>query len=351
MKIFDYCVIVAVASTCAQPLNARQPSEYEQYYLELINRARADPDAEVNRLAGFKWDGAPDLNEGIAPGTISNVPKPPLAFNRKLLNAASDYTDVLLANEAFTHFFNGTNPSSRMKAAGYFFQAPSGSSENIAWTAAFPNNPLNASAVEQHHRGLFIDRGYAGRGHRINLMDPDLREAGVAIRKDKNGVSAGGVGFVDIGSTQDFAYSNGRIFVTGVAYDDKDGNGFYTPNKGEPKPKAGIQILDGNGNVVATGKTFRSGGYSINIAGLPAGTYTLKLTETSGKEVSETFTFDGIANVKVDVVGDGSNAGLKKKLKKRIKRLKKKRKAAVSILEKRRIQKKIKKLRRRLRKL
>ena len=31
---------------------AAEPTEYEQYLLELINRARADPEAEVARVDG-----------------------------------------------------------------------------------------------------------------------------------------------------------------------------------------------------------------------------------------------------------------------------------------------------------
>ena len=50
------------------------PSAAEQYFLELINRARANPAAEAARL-GIS------LNEGLAGGTITASAKPPLAFN------------------------------------------------------------------------------------------------------------------------------------------------------------------------------------------------------------------------------------------------------------------------------
>src|SRR5258707_11440338 len=45
-------------------LTAVYPSNLEQYEVELINRARANPAAEAARY-GI------DLNEGLAPGTIS----------------------------------------------------------------------------------------------------------------------------------------------------------------------------------------------------------------------------------------------------------------------------------------
>lgn len=50
-----------------------QPSAYEQYMLELVNRARLNPEAEANRL-GI------GLNDGLSPNTISVDPKQPLAF-------------------------------------------------------------------------------------------------------------------------------------------------------------------------------------------------------------------------------------------------------------------------------
>ena len=54
---------------------------FEQYMLELINRARADPLAEAARLGV-------GLNEGLPPGRISPDAKQPLAAN-DMLNAAA----------------------------------------------------------------------------------------------------------------------------------------------------------------------------------------------------------------------------------------------------------------------
>jgi len=57
------------------------PSPQEQYLVELINRARADPAGEASRQLI-------DLNEGLAPGTISAAPKQPLAVNPLLTDGA-----------------------------------------------------------------------------------------------------------------------------------------------------------------------------------------------------------------------------------------------------------------------
>ena len=66
-----------------------QPTAEEQYLLELVNRARQNPTAEA-QLYGIS------LNEGLSPGTISETPKPPLAFNLNLIDAAREHSQWML---------------------------------------------------------------------------------------------------------------------------------------------------------------------------------------------------------------------------------------------------------------
>ena len=47
-----------------------QPTAYEQYFLELVNRARANPGAEAARV-GI------GLNDGLAAGTIAGPSRTP----------------------------------------------------------------------------------------------------------------------------------------------------------------------------------------------------------------------------------------------------------------------------------
>jgi hypothetical protein len=73
-----FFVCAGITSLCS----AREPNSLEQYYLELVNRARLAPNAEVTRLSDETWGDtgspvAPDLNEGLAPGTISAATKQP----------------------------------------------------------------------------------------------------------------------------------------------------------------------------------------------------------------------------------------------------------------------------------
>ena len=107
---------IAVAVDALEPrlvMAAVEASPYEQYMLELINRARADPAAEAGRLGV-------DLNEGLASGTISASAKQPLAMNPWLTGAARDHVTWLRVNGLFQHEGSGgSTPTQRMVASGY----------------------------------------------------------------------------------------------------------------------------------------------------------------------------------------------------------------------------------------
>src|SRR5262245_48180039 len=134
------------------------PSNYEQYLVELLNRARANPAAEAAR-----WGIA--LNEGVPSGsTISTDPKQPLAINPNLTDAARQHSQWMIDTDIFSHTGNGgTNPSARMTNAGYAFSGSSTWGENIAWNGT--TGSLNVQArTAQAHEDLFVDAGYPNRG-------------------------------------------------------------------------------------------------------------------------------------------------------------------------------------------
>src|SRR5690606_14071079 len=78
-------------------LSAITLTPYEQLMLELVNRARMDPQGEAAR------QGLSSLNEGIAPGSISTTPKQPLAPNQILMNVARAHSQDMLDNDYFAH--------------------------------------------------------------------------------------------------------------------------------------------------------------------------------------------------------------------------------------------------------
>jgi serralysin len=80
-------------------------SIFEQYLLELINRARMDPVGEAARQGV-------SLNQGLAAGTISSAPKQVLAMNDLLQVAADNHTKWMIANDQFTSQESAAFPAS-----------------------------------------------------------------------------------------------------------------------------------------------------------------------------------------------------------------------------------------------
>jgi uncharacterized protein YkwD len=241
-----------------QLLAAANPTNFDQYVIELINFARANPATYAQQLGV-------NLNEGLPAGTISTAKKQPLALNRFITDAAQKHSQWMLANNVLSHTgANGSSPGKRMSDAGYVFKNPSSWNENIAVRST--NGTVNLlEFTKSLQEALFVDKNYPGRAHRVAMMDDNLMEIGVGVVQGKykgnNGVMM----------TQDFAYSAGHAFLTGVAYQDtvtKDK--FYTPGEG----LGGITITairDGGGQTYRT-TTTSSGGYSLQ---LPKGRYSI----------------------------------------------------------------------------
>jgi len=286
-----------VRATAVEPLEARTlfvaayPTALEQYAVEVINRARANPSAEAARF-GIA------LNEGLSAGTISAAAKQPLAINPHLTDAARDHSQWMIDTDQFGHTgAGGSSPGARMSGAGYAFTGSWTWGENIAYRSG----GVNASLVARLHEDLFVDEGIVGRGHRTNMLAPGFREIGT-------GVVAGqfkgyGVGML----SEEFATSGSAVYLTGVAYADtvfKDS--FYTPGEG----LAGVTVTarrTSDGQVFTT-SSWSSGGYSL---ALPAGTYNLT---GSGGGLAKAVSYGGVTvgsqNVKRDFVpGAGDTVG------------------------------------------
>lgn len=273
-------------------LSAVYPTDLEQYVIELINRARANPAAEAAR------DGI-DLNEGLAAGTISSAAKQPLAVNPYLVDSARKQSQWMIDNTAFSHAgANGSNPNDRMKAAGYVFTGSWSWAENIA-LRSFKTNAAHADVYEAMENDLFTDIGIADRGHRVNLLSDLNNEVGVGAASGKYSYYNAAI------VTQDFASSGNSTFLTGVAYTDgvtKDK--FYTP--GEGLGGVTITATRTSDGAVFTTKSWASGGYSLKLG---AGTY--KVTAAGGG-LAKSITYDSVTigqdNVKRDFTPAGTVA-------------------------------------------
>ncbi len=264
-----------------------QWSDIEQLMLELVNRARLDPFGEAARF------GIP-LNQGLATGTLTGAPMQPLAGNGLLVDAARAHSQWMLATDTFSHTGGGgSDPGDRMAAAGYAFTGAWTWAENIAWQGSTGNINVTAYIVDEHEN-LFLSPG-----HRENILNPGLREIGV-------GASTGTInGYNALMTTQAFATSGSKVFITGVAYTDKDGDGAY--DIGEAR--SAVSVVGSAGSTTASGETAAAGGYAL---GLPPGLATVTFSG-SGISPLVTAVVDARAgNVKVDLIGSGhiaSSAG------------------------------------------
>lgn len=220
------------------------PTLHEQLMLELVNRARADPAAEAARF-GI------DLNEGLAPGTITASAKPPLAFHPNLILSARNHSQWMLDTGVFSHTGVGNSTAGeRMSAAGYPFAGSFSSGENIGWGGT-SGGVEPVSMTLDRHEGLF-----RSPGHRRGICSEDFSEIGLGILQGRF------QGFNALLVTQNFATSDALPdpWLLGVVFNDVDGDGNYDAGEGV----SGVTVTPAGGSWDAV--TSASGGYAMPCA-------------------------------------------------------------------------------------
>lgn len=278
-------VIVLMAGTIVASAAQVQPTDLDQYLLELINRARANPSAEAARF-GI------DLNEGLPAGTISVAPKQPVAFNFYLNDSARSHSQWMLDNDLFQHEGpEGNHPSNRAADAGYTLIPAWGVGENLAWQGNTVQTPDPYQTTTTLHEGLFVDEPIPDRGHRTNMLNPKFQEIGIGI------LSGQFEQYNALMITNDFAYRALNAFLTGVIYQDFDGDDFYSPS-GEGYDDIAIRAVSTTSGATFETTSFSTGGYTLQ---LPADTY--DITFTGSRLAETTYTNISIAdeNVKIDL--------------------------------------------------
>ncbi len=261
---------------------ALQPTAQEVLIVELINRARANPDAEALRY-GI------GLNDGITGTALTATPKPPLAHNLALISAARKHSQWMLDTDTFDHTgVNGSSPGDRMKAAGYVFTGAWSNGENIAWGATGGNTINLTTYALSHHQGLF-----KSPGHRENMLSAGYREIGIG-QKQGNFTSGGNM-LLSSMLTEAFAKTGSQYFLTGVVYNDTNSNRFYDVGEG----LSGITLtISGKGYAV-----YATGAYTIPLSN---GTYDVSVSgDVLGTPVFRTVQITN-ANTKLDVVKNGN---------------------------------------------
>jgi len=294
------------------------PSPHEQQYLEFINRARSDALVEAQRLADtddsdissaysfFGIDRADIVSQfetSVNDGCLDQHAQP-LSFNENLMQAAQLHTQDLFDNAYQGHnsssnppapFLPGYSLGQRLDAVGY----SGGAGENVF---------SYAEKVEEGHAGFDVDWGNLtnsshpcynpafngqgmqnGAGHRASIHNGDYKEIGIGVINGTNTVGGNTVGPQLV--TQDFGTSGGRL-ITGVVYEDLNGNEFYDIGEG----RSGVRVdVDGSA-FYAISST--SGAYSIPVS--EDGQYTVEFTGGGFSEFLATADVSAGLNVKID---------------------------------------------------
>jgi uncharacterized protein YkwD len=284
------------------------PTPEQQYMLELINRARANADAEAVRLGiGSRQEGPPTIG-----GQVWNIPNTtqPLSWNPLLYNCAQGHSKLLNDNDQFfsglsPHTFGGKDPNQRIADAGYSMAAYNGPTnngsfpgpENVAENVSIGSGPFTGAklvaAILQQHNDLFTDQTVPGRGHRSTTTLAFFREIGIGITAGKD--NGQGNTWDSLYTVQNFGtQTNSTPFITGVVYQDTNGNGFYDPGEGI----GGIRVDVPGSNFFAI--TSSSGGYSVPV---PAnGNYTATFSGGAIGNTQRPVTVSNGLNAKLDLV-------------------------------------------------
>jgi uncharacterized protein YkwD len=304
---FAAATMLTSAAYAQQQYSIGDPAPDQQFILELINRARANADAEAVRLGlPNRQEGPPMI--GSEPWNIENVTQP-LSWNPQLQTAAQNHAKTLNDADQFfsgqdPHTFGGTTPEQRIDATGYTRAPYTGQTtpggafpgaENVAVAVSQGSGPYTGAkytaAVLNAHNSLYIDAGVQGRGHRNTTTLGWFREVGVGIT---TGTDQGqGVTWDSHYVVQNFGrHTNNLPFITGVVYRDANNNNFYDPGEGV----GGVRVDVAGANFFAISSS--SGGYSVPVPG--NGTYNVTFSGSSVPTVQRTATVANLLNVKLD---------------------------------------------------
>ncbi len=269
------------------------PTPEEQLYVEMINRARANAQAEAvllanttdaDSLSAYSQFGV-DL-ELMITQFAQYGPAQPLAINARLTEAARRHSTDMLVNAFQGHTgSDGSSSGKRVTDAGY------------AWFTVGENVYASARSVLHGHAGFEVDWGpgvggmQTPPGHRDTIHRAVYREIGVGVVLGTNEREGRDYGPQSV--TQNFATAqNSTPFVTGVVYYDLNGNSFYDAGEGI----GGISVEVSG--VATKGITALSGGYAVPVSG--NGAYTVTFSGAGLPATTRPATVANQSNFKVD---------------------------------------------------
>jgi len=288
-KTIQAFLIALTALLAAGPLQASQaydfgdPTPEEEWMRFLMNRARANPEAEADRFGLINAHpdavpaGAYDVGEGITLGGLEDQrdywsryqgPRQPLAWSASLCAAARHHAHDMHRYNNFSHtttrssydYPRGARPWDRAVLEGYTTHYVG---ENIVC-----GQPAGYFSAADMHESLFVETDYEGRGHRRNILHSPWREVGVGLYTgDPNDGGWTDLWAIDFGTDafrgdlSDPYPEVDTAFVTGVAYDDANGDGAYQP--GEQMPGLRVWAWGSDRLLAHHADTAAGGGYTI----------------------------------------------------------------------------------------
>ena len=269
-------------------------SPEEQLFVYLLNRARNNPQ-QYQIDAGLT--GQVDLSAVAA--------SMPLAVNDKLFDSTEFHVNDMVANNYFAHQspVSGLWPNKMARNAGYALPTTLPAGGNSYWILDDNSNQIESIAAgtisntaDYALKQLIVDSGENPPGHRIHLLAMDAfnqlwREVGVGYAYGA-ATTYGNYWAIHTG-----VIASSDEFLTGVVYNDANGNGKYDLNEG----LSGVTVSAGSGKSVVTNA---AGGWSIPIT---AGTYTVTTSGGAFVGTSSTSVTVGSANVEVDFLSGKSD--------------------------------------------
>ena len=283
------------------------PTPDEILMLEYINRARADANAESARLAATS---DPDVASAVSYFSVNKTmmssqfaaltqTTQPLAMNSRLLAAARIHSQDMLENVFQGHVSSSNPPApnlpsdsmgTRITRQGYVYSTVA---ENVY---AYADSPWHA------HAGFNIDWGYgpggmqSPAGHRLAIHNGTFREIGIGVLEGSRTSGSTTVGPLVV--TQNFGTGSGggQPLITGVAFLDTDGDGFYDPGEGLADVR--VEVEDSSYFTQAS----THGAYAIPVSN--DGTYEISFQRAGHPRFSRQVTVSGGLNVKVDYWGE-----------------------------------------------
>ncbi len=282
------CLLLALSLPCWVKAD---PTAEEQYYLELINQARADPGGELARLVNYSTPttfGNPASNDpdvaaalayfGVSASDLASQfatigAAPPLAWNDALALSATNYSQLMIDQDQQAHNLDGLTLDQRVTNAGY----------GATYLDLGENLYAAAKSINYANAGFIIDWGPTANGiqngadHRSITFDPAFKEIGIGLVTNIPAGNVSAIGPYVV--TQHFGNQYrivGNTFIsdailTGVMYvDNVKRDNFYTP--GEGLAGQPIEVFDNVSNqLLFSGTTNSVGGFNISLPGVAPG--------------------------------------------------------------------------------